>query len=92
MRDPGRRSFYPPPPVYPQPGKRSKCVRCRYPLKGLDGRRRCPECGLPIADSLRTADPLTPAPFKRLERWGFVVAALFWAGLLTAAVIIYKAF
>ncbi len=28
------------------------CIRCTYSLRGLDARGRCPECGLPVGESL----------------------------------------
>jgi hypothetical protein len=29
------------------------CAKCGYVLRGLDAARQCPECGMPIAESLR---------------------------------------
>ncbi len=31
------------------------CRRCRYPLRGLESSARCPECGLGIQESIRSA-------------------------------------
>lgn len=49
------------------------CRQCRYDLRGLDKRSQCPECGLPIEDSIvieRMADaPLGWIKTQRLGMW-----------------------
>ncbi len=43
----------------------SACVRCSCDLNGLDEAPNCPECGLPITDSLRPGSPWQQRPGVR---------------------------
>lgn len=58
MTDPAPISANPTPPgPAPHPasqvGADRACIRCSYNLRGLPTDGRCPECGTPVADSLR---------------------------------------
>lgn len=50
------------------------CIECGYSLFGLDGDQLCPECGIPVKNSLR-ADLLYFSDIKWLIaiRWGLLV-------------------
>ena len=39
------------------------CIACEYPLRGLDPKGKCPECGTPIARSLRDDRLAHASPF-----------------------------
>ena len=38
------------------------CVGCEYNLRGVAMEGACPECGRPVADSVRDEDTLPPLP------------------------------
>ncbi len=67
------------------------CRRCDYPLQGLAAGGRCPECGLPIEETIRHALDLTtvdqtPSSDPRIRRsvWGIPLLAIA-AAIATAA-------
>jgi len=66
------------------------CVRCRYNLRGLSIRGRCPECGTPVRVTLlAVVDPLAselrPILRPRLTSWGLLTWSL--SGLAAACII-----
>lgn len=55
-----------------------RCRRCRYDLHGLRADRRCPECGLPVWESIRaTVDPRA-ASLPQLRNPAAVGDGLLW--------------
>ena len=65
-----------------------ECSRCGYPLRGLDERKMCPECGFPVVKSM----PLPRLAGCDLHELRPVSGAVFgwqgWARLLWAALVI----
>ncbi|MFT3684567.1 MAG: hypothetical protein QM783_06490 [Phycisphaerales bacterium] len=67
------------------------CLRCRYALKGSARDDVCPECALPVADSLARPG-LTNAPIAvlaRLRRWSMVLAGSAGALFVLSIALIY---
>ena len=55
----------------------AKCTRCSYRLFGLPIETECPECGLPIAESIRPELlQFAPSAWVRKIKWGLVFNAL----------------
>lgn len=56
-----------------------ECVRCGYNLHALDPHSRCPECGVPVADSLR-GNRLDLADRVWLNRIYYGCQSAYWSG------------
>jgi hypothetical protein len=65
------------------------CIQCKYNLRGLGDGSRCPECGTPIAESLRgllvLADPAW------LTRVGAGLDVIWWLGFAILFVVVLLA-
>jgi hypothetical protein len=59
-----------------------RCLACEYVLVGLDERGRCPECGLPIDESLRAVGGWSVRRLRiaRFAAVALLVAILPWLG------------
>lgn len=67
-----------------------RCAGCRYDLMGLDPAAQCPECGLPIATSIKQHEEFW-APIKKIPHLKRTLALLVIATLTGApALILYS--
>ena len=68
------------------------CLRCGYALRGLDVASKCPECGVDVAESLKS-DQLIHADAVWLDRvasglrWAWILALVGWLGTLAGIVL-----
>lgn len=68
------------------PGPPLVCARCDYDLRTIAESGVCPECGLPVDDSIRVVGGWTrPRLFAlRWTIWAYLLAVATWCGLAVA--------
>jgi len=58
------------------------CMRCGYDLRGTDSRDNCPECGLPVEETMRRMAAITSRIVAKAHRHARTWPVIRWISLL----------